>query len=102
MSGADYVITAAHDAAVMGAPFARWLWEMASTAVLPSESASRLETAAHRPLAHHEASALAIIGGAYRTAMMREDAMAAEEIVMFGLALLAKWPDYLATAMEAP
>jgi hypothetical protein len=33
---------------------------------------------------------------------MREDAMAAEEIVMFGLALLAKWPDYLATAMDAP
>jgi hypothetical protein len=69
---------------------------MASTAVLPCESASRLETVARRPLAHHEASALAIIGGAYRTAM------AAEEIVMFGLALLAKWPDYLATAMEAP
>ena len=102
MSGADYVITAAHDAAVMGVPFARWLWEMASTAVLPCESASRLETVAHRPLAHHEASALAIIGGAYRTAMMREDAMAAEEIVMFVLALLAKWPDYLATAMDAP
>jgi len=35
-------------------------------------------------------------------AMMREDAMAAEEIVMFVLALLAKWPDYLATAMDAP
>jgi hypothetical protein len=33
--------------------------------------------------------------------MMREDAMA-EEIVMFVLALLAKWPDYLATAMDAP
>ena len=102
MGGADYVITAARDAAVMGVPFARWLWEMASTAALPCESATHLESVAHRPLAHHEASAVAIIGGFYRTAMMREDAMAAEEIVMFGLALLAKWPDCLATAMEAP
>jgi hypothetical protein len=62
MSGADSVITTAHDAAAMGVPFPRWLWEMAATAVLPCDSASRRETVAHRPLAHHEASARTIIG----------------------------------------
>jgi hypothetical protein len=95
-TGADYVIAVAADQRHRN-EYASAFTDMVTTAATGpmAEPMMVLEAIALRPLRLHEATPVAILNVAFNEAVKRRDRKAIEEIAMFGLALLAKWPDYL-------
>jgi hypothetical protein len=103
LTGADYIIGVADNAAESGLPYAGLFGRMAMNAVTPAGNPPLLvEVIPQRELRDYEAAPVAILRGAYEAAKSRKDRESMDEIMTFGLALLAKWPDYLVTVGEHP
>lgn len=103
LTGPDYLIAVASDAADNGQPYAATFSRMAQDAALGDRSGMLLaEMVAVRPLKDYEASPMSIILGAAQLAQQGGDSESVKEIFQFGMALLAKWPIYLVTTDSHP
>lgn len=60
------------------------------------------EATATRPLEEHEASPVSILLATHQAVLEQGDAESVTEVLQVGLALLAKWPHYLAAMEEHP
>lgn len=94
LTGADYLIGVAHEAAERGQPYADAFRRMVTDAFM-SDGMLLAESTAQRPLREHEASPVAIVLGAYQLAANNRDRKSVDEVLDVGLSLLAKWPAYL-------
>jgi hypothetical protein len=98
MTGADYLVVMADDAVQKGEPYAAEFRDMIETAILVPEfnpAPTELEAIVDRPLRDHEVVA-GTVAAALHLAVKNRDSESADELIMNGLRLLAKWPDYLA------
>jgi hypothetical protein len=95
LSGADYLLALAHNAAERDQPFAQEFHRMVSAALSPSPAPLYRDAIASRPLREHEASPASIIVGAVQAALTNGDRESAQEALRVGVSLLAKWPLYL-------
>ncbi|HUP69669.1 MAG TPA: hypothetical protein VM142_07615 [Acidimicrobiales bacterium] len=103
LTGPDYLIAVASDAAHNGQPYAATFLRMAQDAAVGNRPGMLLaEMVAARPLKDYEASAVSIILGAAQLAQQGRDAESVKEILQFGMALLAKWPSYLVMTDSHP
>jgi hypothetical protein len=95
LSGGDYLLGISDTCQKQGQPYAAEFRRM----VMQCYGTEELligEVIAKRPLKEHEASPASIIINAVELAQQRGDTESIEEILRVGMALLAKWPDYLA------
>lgn len=95
LTGADYLLALAHNAAGREQPFAHEFHRMISAAMSPSAAPLYREAIATRPLRAHEASPASIVVGAVQAALANGDRESAQEALQVGVSLLAKWPAYL-------
>ncbi len=75
---------------------------MAAVVGSPSEGPLLAEVIAAAPLRVHEAAPAAIINSAVTVALDRGDIEGAREASILGVALLAKWPEYLIAVGQHP
>jgi hypothetical protein len=103
LTGADHLIMSAQSAVDSGLPYSDVFRDMLYSAVVPhGADALLLEMIASRPLVAHEAGPATIIDAAVQVALEQRDAKGALEATILGVALLAKWPDYLAAIDQHP
>lgn len=96
LTGPDYLIAVASEAANSGQPYAATFARLAQESALGERPGMLLaEMVATRPLNDYEASPVSIIIGAMQMAQQNRDSESCDEILRFGLALLAKWPEFL-------
>lgn len=95
LTGADFLIGVANQVAESDTPFASQFLMMAQQAVL-DEGFLVTQVTAARPLREDEAVAVSIIYTAFQLAMEKGDEEAPMEVLRVGLAMLAKWAEYLA------
>jgi hypothetical protein len=95
LTGADYLLALAGNAAERGQPYADQFHRMVSAALSPSPAPLYREAIATRPLREHEASPASIVVGAVQAALANGDRYSAQEALQVGVSLLAKWPLYL-------
>jgi hypothetical protein len=99
MTGADFLLAMADDARQSGLPYAERFQHMVWQA-FGNETMLTTELVAKRPLKDHESTPVAVILAAHKAARERGDLQARGEVLGVGLALLAKWPEYLAFGTE--
>lgn len=103
LTGPDYLIVAASEAAKNGQPYAAAFSRMAQDAAIGERPGMLLaEMVSVRPLKHYEASPVSIILGAVSLAQQNRDSESVTEILQFGMAMLAKWPTYLVVTDSHP
>lgn len=103
LTGPDYLIVGASEAAKNGQPYAATFSRMAQDAAIGERSGMLLaEMVAVRSLKDYEASPVSIILGAVQRAQQNRDSESVKEILQFGMALLAKWPTYLVLTDSHP
>lgn len=103
LTGPDYLIVAASEAAQNGQPYAATFSSMAQDAAIGERPGMLLaEMVAVRPLKDYEASPVSIILAAAQLAQQNRDSESLKEILQFGMALLAKWPTYLVMTDSHP
>jgi hypothetical protein len=95
MTGADYLLAMADDARQSGLPYADLFQHMVMQA-FGDETLLTTEVVAKRPLKDHESTPVMVILTACKAARESRDMEARGEVLGVGLALLAKWPEYLA------
>ncbi|HVE98494.1 MAG TPA: hypothetical protein VNA12_04875 [Mycobacteriales bacterium] len=88
LTAEDYLLVVADQAAERGQAFA----DIFRLMLAESRTDGSLGDRALRP---HEATPVDVIARAYEAAVRRRDRAAQHEIVMQGLALLARWPAFL-------
>lgn len=101
LTGPDLILAVAERAREREQPFSVEFSTMVQQAILGRDMLLT-EATATRPLDEHEASPVSILLGAYQAAINQGDAESIMEVLQFGLALLAKWPSYLAVMEEHP
>lgn len=101
LTGADFIIAVANQMAESDKPFANQFLMMVQQAML-NEGMLVTQITAARALNDDEATAVAIIFTAFQMAMEKGDREAPAEVLRVGLALLAKWPEYLAVMDAHP
>lgn len=94
MTGPDYLMAAARSASDGGRAYAddfsNMLW-----AAFVGDPGLLSGAIGRRPLNDYEAAPVAIILGAFQLARSNQDVESAIEVLQVGMALLAKWPEYL-------
>lgn len=99
LTGPDYLLAIADEAAESGQPFAGEFRSMLMSC-FSGQELFLIEMEASRPLKEHEASPVSIILGALAMASDRGDKESAQEILTVGLSILAKWPTWLAVTAD--
>jgi hypothetical protein len=101
MTGADFLMMMAVEAAESGLPYAGRFKDMI-WAIHPLDGEAQLSTevVAQRPLKDHELTPVSIIFTACQAAARQGDKESQVEVLNVGLSLLAKWPEYLAIRTE--
>lgn len=99
MSGGDYLLGIADTCQKQGQPYAAEFRRMIMQCYGDDDLLIG-EVIAKRPLREYEASPASILVNAVQLATQRGDTTAIDEILRVGLALLAKWPDYLAASAD--
>lgn len=100
LTGPDYLSAVAEEAKERGQPWAEEFGAMLWNAFDTREPVLLIHAQATRPLKEFEASPVSIILGAYQMAMTNKDLESANEVLRVGLALLAKWPDWLCSTAD--
>ena len=93
LTASDYLLTVADRFAKRGDPFADVFRLMIAEARSVRDSEDDIEL--KPPLRQHEATPVDIIAAAYEAAVRRRDRAAQHQVVLEGLALLARWPSFL-------
>lgn len=101
LTGPDYLVGLADQAAERGQPYADDFREMVMLA-FSDEDFLVAAAIARRELREHEASPVSIVYGAAQAAISNGDPEAFAEVMQVGLSLLAKWPDYLVMLERHP
>jgi hypothetical protein len=102
LTGGDFLLLMAEEARERRLPYAERFQHMVSQALNPFDREAMLTTelVAQRPLKEHEETPIRVILAAHKAARERGDVQARGEVLGLGLALLAKWPEYLVFGAE--
>jgi hypothetical protein len=97
LRGGDFLLLMATEAKERRLPYAERFQHMVMQALDPFDGEGMLTTelVAQRPLKEHEETPVRVILAAHQAARERGDVQARGEVMGLGLALLAKWPEYL-------
>lgn len=96
-TGADLVLLAASEIRDEGRPYGDVFLDMCEYAAIGDTSTLR-GAVASRALNDYEAAAAGAVIAAAQIAVERDDVNALHDVLLFGLPLLAKWPEYLTVA----
>src|SRR5437016_2221607 len=103
MTGADYLLMFSQAALDSERPYAWKFQEMIYSAFGPDPEVPLFgDLIAKRGLVEYEAAPVAIILAAHEHALANRDTESAQEIPRVGLALLAKWSEYLIAVSAHP